>query len=666
MRKLVTAVLAVVLIATAGYFGARAWARQRAVREVETGLAWVRASGGNVSHGAVEIELLRREVKLSDIVAETAGGGGTVLRIGRVVASGVGDAGAGRLSAARLEVEDLMFDGTLPLAAGLHVSWKIPRLVFEGYSGPTVPPSPDAAASPVETIRAVLQEFAAVTADRLMIPAMTVSVTLPGPPPYSAQYGYSGIELRGIAEGRVAAAMVARAVTAVDAPMAGGAGGFTTEVDGMEMLDGDVAPVLAVLAGSADDQYRRLYRQITSGAYTMTSADPRAPVRMTITEIAAADAALKPAKLPLERIIAVFGALPRAGEAADPQRELAALDTAATIYEGIRFGGVEMRGMKVTVSGHEDFRIGAVRMTGFENGRLADLSVTDLDGQTWQNQPVRIGRFALRGLGVSELMRSMARLGTGGRDPSPDQMMALLHCLEGVEFANLTAPTAFKPIVIDSARISWGEFAGAVPTRVEAALRITGPVRREDGEFSRGLADAGMMTATIDAAAALRWREAGGVLVLQPVTVDVAGVGALELKAALAGVPRSALTLDATTSLMAMAAAEAGPVEFTVTDRGGVDLAVADVARTRNLSPDEARRTMTEDAIQPAAALVPLAPDLSGLADAVAQFLEAPGGRLTVTVTPKGHVRLLPLVAIARDSPAAGLGQFRIEARVTR
>jgi hypothetical protein len=95
-------------------------------------------------------------------------------------------------------------------------------------------------------------------------------------------------------------------------------------------------------------------------------------------------------------------------------------------------------------------------------------------------------------------------------------------------------------------------------------------------------------------------------------------------------------------------------------------LMVADVARTRNLSADEARRTMMETATQPAAALVPLDPDLSGVADAVAQFLEAGGGTLTVTATPKGHVRLLPLIANARDNAAAVLGQFRIGSTVTR
>src|SRR5260370_36037746 len=89
MRKVVTGVLAILIAGTGGYFGARGWAQQRVEQEVETRLAAIRAGGGNVNHGPVEIELLRRPVSLSNVVAEMAGGSKTSPRIGRVLANGV-------------------------------------------------------------------------------------------------------------------------------------------------------------------------------------------------------------------------------------------------------------------------------------------------------------------------------------------------------------------------------------------------------------------------------------------------------------------------------------------------------------------------------------------------------------------------------------------------
>ena len=118
--------------------------------------------------------------------------------------------------------------------------------------------------------------------------------------------------------------------------------------------------------------------------------------------------------------------------------------------------------------------------------------------------------------------------------------------------------------------------------------------------------------------------------------------------------------------MAATAAVEAGPIEIVIRDLGGLDLLVADVARKQNLSSDAARRIVVETATQPAAALVPSSQDLSGLTDAVAQFIEAPGGKLRISITPKGRVPLLPLLVTAQTNPATVLARFRIQSSVSR
>src|SRR6266853_926418 len=262
MRKVVTGVLAILIAGTGGYFGAKGWAQ---------------------------------------------------LRIGRVAATGIGQPGAGRISAAQLEIDDLEIEGTIAVGAGLHVTYRIPRLEFANYSGPTVLLYPIDAASPIEAIRATLQQFIAVTASSLTIPTVTVSLAAKESHLSSVEYGYSGIVLRNIGEGRIGSTTVDRVVAAVNAADPNGQRGFTAELAGMQTLDFDVGPILAVLSGSADDHYRCVYQKITAGSYAVTFDDHRVPVRMLIDGLAAEDVALKPSKFPLAEMIPLFSSLPRAG-----------------------------------------------------------------------------------------------------------------------------------------------------------------------------------------------------------------------------------------------------------------------------------------------------------------------------------------------------------------
>src|SRR6267154_330347 len=636
MRKVVTGVLAILIAGAGGYFGARGWTQQRVEQEVETSLAAIRAGGGNVTHGPVEIELLRRQVSLSNVVAEMAGESKASLRIGRVVATGIGQPGAGRISAAQLEIDDLEIEGTIAVGAGLHVTYRIPRLEFANYSGPTVLLYPIDAASPIEAIRAALQHFIAVTASSLTIPTVTVSLTAKESPLSAVEYGYSGIVLGNIGEGRVGSTTVDRVVAAVNAAGPSGPSGFTAELDGMQTLDFDVGPILAVLSGSADDHYRRVYQKITAGSYAVTFDDHRVPVRMLIDGFAAEAVALPPSKFPLAEMIPLFSSLPRAGEPLDPQRALAVLEVIAGIYDGIRIGRLELRRMKVVPPAPQE--------------------------------PIKIGRFTLRGLGFSELMRSVARLATPAQQPSPDQLVSLLRALEGIEIQELIVPyrDTGRPVEIETAKISWGEYIGAFPTQVRAALRISGPITSGDGEPFSQLLAAGMTTATVDLDAGARWSETSRLAMLSPFSAKLANVGSIEVNATLGNVPRSAFTLDTATFMAATAAVEAGPIEIVVRDLGGLDLIVAGVARKQNLSLDAARRMVAETATQPSAALVPSSPDLSALADAVAHFIEAAGGKLSISIMPKGRVSLLPLFAIAQGNPATILAQFRIQSSVTR
>src|SRR5260370_295732 len=162
-------------------------------------------------------------------------------------------------------------------------------------------------------------------------------------------------------------------------------------------------------------------------------------------------------------------------------------------------------------------------------------------------------------------MRSVARLATPGQQPSPDQLVSLLRALEGIEIQGLIVPyrDTGRPVEIETAKISWGEYIGAFPTQVRAALRISGPITSGDGEPFSQLLAAGMTTATVDLDAGARWSETSRLAMLSPFSAKLANVGSIEVNGPLRNGPRSAFTLDTATFLAATAPGRTRPIRLT-------------------------------------------------------------------------------------------------------
>ena len=55
-------------------------------------------------------------------------------------------------------------------------------------------------------------------------------------------------------------------------------------------------------------------------------------------------------------------------------------------------------------------------------------------------------------------------------------------------------------------------------------------------------------------------------------------------------------------------------------------------------------------------------PDAMAIAGALARFIEAPGGTLTVKLTPRGKVAMMGLIDTLRSDPMAALARFQVDA----
>jgi hypothetical protein len=107
---------------------------------------------------------------------------------------------------------------------------------------------------------------------------------------------------------------------------------------------------------------------------------------------------------------------------------------------------------------------------------------------------------------------------------------------------------------------------------------------------------------------------------------------------------------------------EAGTIELTVRDLGGVDLAVGHYARMQNISRDAARKAIVDDIRNSAATTGTSNPDAVAAAEALARFIETPRTTLTLKLTPLGKVPAMQLFQALKTDPLDALSKFRIEA----
>ena len=262
------------------------------------------------------------------------------------------------------------------------------------------------------------------------------------------------------------------------------------------------------------------------------------------------------------------------------------------MYEGIRIGNAEMRGLSVETP-EGPLKLSAMRFN-LEGGKVSEFAIEGLDGRTPQG-PVKVGRFAIKSLDVANLMRMSAQFSNPAQPPAPDQALGMIPLIEGVELKGLTTPfkDTGKPVNIDAFNLDWGQFIGPIPSKLRLALKMAAPLDAKDpGQMV--LVAAGLDKAVIDFDLGAAWTEASRAFAIAPVTLDIGGIAKASARVSLANVPRGVFSPNAIQAAAMAGQIEAGPIELTLRDTGGIDLAVAQQARTQNVSRDAARRAIVD------------------------------------------------------------------------
>ena len=666
MRKILTGfVFALAILAGVGSHSRALQAQP----DANGAFAALRAALGSV--GKIEIDARNRTFKISDIALQSDGPRPTTLKIRELTATGVDLPAPSRLSAERIEALDVEIAGAIELPPGMSISYKAPRITLTDYSGPIALLRPVDASSKLDAARLVLEHIVASAASSISIPTLTATMT---PPPMSSvgapvmgplSYTYSDFVLRGIRDGRVADMTVGRVLFAMTAPP-NTVGDIIGEAGRVSVVDFDAGALLAILdpAKATDDRPLRLYGRTTSGPYSLRFGNGG---NVRIEGFSLDHVTVRPAKLRLAELMEVSASLAATpGQPPSPAALREFAGRIADIYEGISFGEFEFHGMSMTMPPTPPFKLGAIRISGLENGRFGEIAVEGLEGQTPQQQPVKVGRIALKGFNVAGIARLAG--GFGGGKPTPDQLASLMTLLEGIEIKDVVAPykDTRSTVSIETFAVSWGQFVGPIPTTARVTARISGPIDMADADLFKLLAGAGFITATVGIDLGAAWTEATRTFALTPLSLEVGNLFSATAKVSVGEVPRNIFSTDPDQALLAATQVQAGLIEFVLRDAGALDLAIAQFAAKQGVPAALARLIMIETLKQSAAQMTQGNPELRPAVEALARFLETPRGTLTIRVIPKGRVLVQQLIDAAKNDPSDALSQFRVEVTVDR
>ena len=275
MKKTLSGLIAALVIGATGYFGFQAYVQHRVTTEVDAAFERIRLEGGKATHGKLSYDAWNRTLTIADISSESTTQPPVTAKIANLTASKVSSTSDNRFSADLIEVEDFEV-GLDSLTPGIgRMTYKVPRIVAKSFSGPGRKERPAATpSSALDLYRVLVTQFAGISASSITAPTISATIDASGTMPGGAEFVYSNFTLEGIKDGKIAAARADDATLMMTTLQSGKPDKLTGRMTGFATVDFDANAVAAVLDPQAakDDNIQRVYRQISTGAYEITSS----------------------------------------------------------------------------------------------------------------------------------------------------------------------------------------------------------------------------------------------------------------------------------------------------------------------------------------------------------------------------------------------------------
>lgn len=349
------------------------------------------------------------------------------------------------------------------------------------------------------------------------------------------------------------------------------------------------------------------------------------------------------------------------------------------IYASLEFGDFSIGPVAGKIQGDQasgDFKLGGMRFFGGKavRGEIDPFEFVRPDGA------VRVKSMTWNGDFYQLLLASLAKLAL--EDPpagtKPDDLARLKAASESTKvpdigfglaelFVDVPQTRASSERVrfsLEEAGLRYGAFVGLVPTSVSTQLKkfqMPIPASTRDATLL-ALRAMGFETLNVSFNLDGAWDETKSSVLFRDLSTTVENMGALGLNFELGNVTRSLFENPTENWTAALLGGTIRHTNLTLSNRGGFEKLVAELASKQGKSADQLRQEMS--AIAPAilASLMAGHPDLNAVSDAVVAFLR---GLNELSIKARGTdadgVKMMD-IAGAQANPAAFLRKLRLEA----
>ncbi|MDQ0468387.1 hypothetical protein [Labrys wisconsinensis] len=545
--------------------------------------AGVQNAGPAVTIGATETG--QGGVTLSDVRIAYPGASGTTIAVRRIVVQGMEAAGQ-TLKATSIGIEGL----TTTARGGPDMVVTVDKATLAAVAAPLPSSGTLSAAGKPGGLPPLAAWLLAAKAKSITIPSLSMKTSVNG---ITSEVIYRDTVLTGVDAGRIDAVTVAGLDQGTTAS---GAAGTRMSVGRMAIDALDFNAYAAwlddSLAAAAPVGKQPVYKSFSLEKLSLGSDT----MAMTIEGISGSDVKIGPPPMKPSQLAALLARM-----AADPQFGDKNPAEAVAFFRGLlksfEIGSLEMRGLDVSEKGKPPVEIGLFRLENFAGTsigeiRLGEFAVTDDP----QGGDLQLGSFAIRGFSIEGLDPMLDRIARG---ESPETLPLEQYPkprLAGIAMADLDVTVPGKgAFSIGGFTVDAPQWVGFAPSEIKG--RIAGfsmPVDAiDDAEARDGFKSLGLGTLTINSVLDAAWTESDQTLRLGPVSLDIDGIGKIEVGGSFGGVPRSVFE-DPQTAEAALATLDFRGLTLALTDGGAfgklVDRTATEQKLTRAALADQAAR----------------------------------------------------------------------------
>jgi len=512
--------------------------------------------------------------------------------------------------------------------------------------------------------------LAILDADRIVIPQILVSVTVPDSPEASMDFVYSDVELSGVSGGIAANATIGGISST-------GAEEFTMQFGAMSAADFDIGAILAfygLVPSGADTGFKTLYRNLSFEGGTMEGDG----MSCDIGGASAEEFRARPLETPITDLMALAGEMEAAGDEPPPQlisRFLVMYADMITAFEStpVTFEGMSCEG--ATEEGEPlSFSVGQMNIDGFSPGTYPQISVSDISVtmEGAEAGTFSIGEMVLKSFDFSEqveLLRSVPE----NVDESWFEANArsLIPAFEGFSLSGIDfdIPDPENPgqritASVGAFDVSLANYVNGIPATIDSSasnIIVDLPADSGDPQLQQ-LIDAGVDRLDLGFNLSLAWDEASETIAVNDVTFEGANLATIKLAGTVGNAVAELFSADTTAASMAGLGVTLKDVRLDITDAGLTDILLGLAGAEQGMDAASMRPMMAGVAEGMVMSLLGGDEQASSVGSAIAEFVR--GGTslsLTATALDQAGLSLFELMA-AQNDPTTLLSKVKIDA----